>query len=259
MPTMHFHRPLEPYGCRDLAAYLGDRPETTIPVHLLRRGLCNAYVVGNPKRPQAAVVQSAFLPGEPMGYGPNVEALWDILSTVGGWDCVDVTNDLVAPLSTQMGAALQCDVKTLADVYHVQAEPQPVIRHPDVFLMTKENVLLLHDAPLELRGVGFHNPDQMIQRGFAACGISKGSVVTIAHTTALTEKHADIGVYTLPRFRRRGMAKAAASIVANKVRESGRTPVWSCGEDNAASMAIAHGLGFQEHTRQTYLIPQRQP
>ena len=88
MPTMHFHRPLEPYGCRALAAWLGDKPETTNVVHLLRRGLCNAYVVGKPDNPQAAVVQSAFVPKEPYGFGANMDALWDILGTLGDWTCV---------------------------------------------------------------------------------------------------------------------------------------------------------------------------
>ena len=48
-----------------LADALGDSPETVIPVHILRQGLCLAWVAGDPDRPVAAVIQSTYLMDEP--------------------------------------------------------------------------------------------------------------------------------------------------------------------------------------------------
>ena len=42
-----------------LTEALGDTPETTIPVHLLRRGLCSAYIGDEPD--EAAIVQNQAL------------------------------------------------------------------------------------------------------------------------------------------------------------------------------------------------------
>ena len=51
--------------CNVLADFLGDSPETVIPVHILRQGLCLAWVAGDPDRPVAAVIQSTYLMDEP--------------------------------------------------------------------------------------------------------------------------------------------------------------------------------------------------
>ena len=81
-----------------------------------------------------------------------------------------------------------------------------------------------------------------------------GRIVGTAQTSAITARYADIGVSTDERWRERGFATAAASIVARRVQETGRTPVWSCGEDNMASLRVARKLGFEEVSRLTYVI-----
>ena len=81
-----------------------------------------------------------------------------------------------------------------------------------------------------------------------------GRIVGTAQTSAITDRYADIGVSTDERWRERGFATAAASIVARRVQETGRTPVWSCGEDNMASLGVARKLGFEEVSRLVYVI-----
>ena len=61
--------------CRVLADALGDTPETVISVHALRRGLCKAYVAGNPSRFQGVIIRAHHLPTEPTGFGADPEAL----------------------------------------------------------------------------------------------------------------------------------------------------------------------------------------
>ena len=62
----------------------------------------------------------------------------------------------------------------------------------------------------------------------------RGNVVTIAYTSAITERHADIGVMTLEPWRGRAFATSAASLVAEGVQRVGLVPVWTTTDDDFA-------------------------
>ena len=90
------YRELDPGDCVRLAGAIGDSPETVIPAHRLRRGLCRAYVSGSPSRFDGAIVQATRLPEEPMGFGNDPEVLWGLLASVRGWTCVNVAREMRA-------------------------------------------------------------------------------------------------------------------------------------------------------------------
>ncbi len=93
----------------------------------------------------------------------------------------------------------------------------------------------------------------MLTQGIVAGAVVEGRLVGIAHTSAITDRHADIGVSTLEPFRGRGFATAAASMVARRVQDTGRIQVWSAGEGNAASLRVAAKVGFAEVSRRVYI------
>jgi GNAT superfamily N-acetyltransferase len=237
-----------------LADTLGDGPETTISVHLLRRGLCHAYVSGDPRRFEGAIVQDDSASGEPMAFGSDPQVLWKLLKIVKGWDCVNVTPECAAPLgyliSTETG---EC-VRYYGDIYHVLPRPARRFQNEAVRRVTLSDLELLASTPREVRGEGFGSLQALLQEGFVACAVVSGQVVSVAHTYARTARHADIGVHTLEGWRGRGFATAAASIVAGCIQEAGQVPVWSTGEDNWASLRVAQKLGFTEVSRRTYVI-----
>jgi predicted GNAT family acetyltransferase len=113
---------------------------------------------------------------------------------------------------------------------------------------------LLDAAPREIQGAGFGGTRALLEEGVVAGAIVDGALVAIAHASALTPRHADIGVATLDVWRGRGFASAAAALVAQQVQATGRTPVWSTGEDNVASQRVAEKLGFVEVGRRVYVI-----
>ena len=78
--------------------------------------------------------------------------------------------------------------------------------------------------------------------------------MAIAFTSARSVGHADVAVYTLERWRGRGLAAAAASLVARRLQEASQVPVWSTGEDNRASLRVAQKLGFVPLAWRTYVI-----
>ena len=240
----------------ELAEALGDAPETTIAHHQATRGLARCLVAGSLPRFDAAVVQALADPTEPNAFGHDAHALWGLLRGLDGWECVCAP----APIAEELGQLIVVErsgsVRYYGDLQYALPRPAAAFEHPWVRRLTSGDLPLLEAAPPEVRGAGWASPAEIIHAG-AAAGIVDGRLVAIAHVSALTPRHADVGVATLEPYRRRGLSTAAASLVARIVQAGGRIPVWSTGQENWASQAVARKLGFVEVGRKTYVIPRR--
>jgi ribosomal protein S18 acetylase RimI-like enzyme len=245
---------LDRRGSAHLAEALGDSPETVIAVHLLRRGLARASVTGEPSCFTAAIVQADELPGEPIGFGDDADALWTLLQPLLGWFCLNVAPSVAPVLARLITAATAHPTRLYGDVYHTLSQPVLPVRHETVRLLTRDDVDLLERAVPLVRGGGYESVQTLLTEGIVAATVVADEVVSSAHTGARTPGHADIGVATLSDWRGRGLATAAASLVAAHVQASGQVPVWSAGESNEASLRIARRLGFTEVSRRTYVI-----
>ena len=250
----NFYKPLDHNGCFALAEALDDTPETVISVHQLRRGLCRAYVAGDPAQFDGAIIQGDSCPTEPMGFGSDPEILWRLLKSVEGWDCVNVVPECANSLGEIIEQETGSHVRYYGDVYHILSKPVIRSQNEAVRQLTLADLELLELSPTELRGDGFGTTRRLLSEGIVACAIVSGNIVAIAHTNAWTNYYADIGVFTMEEWRGHGFATAAASIAAQHVQEAGQIPVWSAGEDNFASLRVAQKLGFSETTRRTYVI-----
>ncbi|MCY4529489.1 MAG: GNAT family N-acetyltransferase [Chloroflexi bacterium] len=239
----------------DLARVLGDSPETAIPVHRLIRGACTAYVVGEPARFDAAVVLMKDDMGELQGFGENPEALWSILEPLEGWRVVNVSRSVAPKLGALIRASTGSRVAYYGDVYHTLTLPAVGYSHPDVRLLTVDDRALFDGVPDDLKPGMRGDVEIVLREGFVAGAVVDDRLVSVAHTNAITERYADIGVFTHEDHRNRGYSTAAASVVAAAIQESGLTPVWSCGEDNLASLRVAAKVGLTEVSRRTYVIP----
>lgn len=62
----------------------------------------------------------------------------------------------------------------------------------------------------------------------------------------------ELGVETSPAWRRRGLAQVVAGAMVTDLLAAGRTPVWSCREDNTGSVRLAHRCGFRVSRRLPY-------
>jgi len=252
-----FCRELNPSEYPLLARALGDTPETVISVHKLTRGLCKAWVTGRAESFCAAIIQGDDLPEEPMLFGDDADLLWDLLKTVPGW----VSPNLIPEVAPAIGAAIEAkmgvSVRYYGDVYHAMAAPAPKIAEDVVRQLTLDDLPLLQATRVGPWAGGYESPRDLLADGVAAGAIIAREIVCIAHTYARSEHHADIGVRTFKAWQSRGFATAAAAIVARLVQEAGQTPVWSAGENNAASLRVAEKLGFREVSRRTYIMPEK--
>lgn len=246
---------LSPDELPELARVLGDSPETAIPANRLMRGVCSAYVVGQPARFKAAVVVSHDNPAEPFGFGEDPEALWSILEPLEGWRVVDVSRSVAPKLGALIRASTGSRVAYYGDVYHTLTRPAVMHSHPDVRLLTEDDRALFDGVPDDLKPGMRGDVEIVLREGFVAGAVVDNQVVSVAHTNAITERYADIGVFSHQDFRNRGYSTASASTVARAIQGSGRIPVWSCGEDNLTSLRVAAKVGFTEVSRRTYVIP----
>ena len=246
---------LSPTELPALARVLGDSPETAIPVSRLMRGACTAYVVGETARFKAAVIDSHDNPGEPDGFGEDPEALWSILEPLEGWRVVDVSRTVAPKLGALIRASTGSRVAYLRDVYHTLTRPAAVYSNPRVRLLSVDDRALFDGVTDDLKPGIRGDVESVLREGFVAGALVGARLVSVAHTNAITARYADIGVFTHEDYRNRGYSTASAAIVAKAIRETGRTPVWSCGEDNLASLKVAAKVGFNEVSRRTYVIP----
>lgn len=250
-------QPADRHHCRLLADALGDTPETVIAVHLLTRGLCHAYVAGNPARFEGAIVQATDLPTEPTAFGDDPDVLWALLRGMRGWTCVNVARALAPALGAIIEERLATPVRYLDDVYHVLHTPVAAFPQPSVRLLTSVDLPLLRAAPPAIQAGGFGSAQALLAEGIVAGAVIDGRLVATAHTAARSVRHADLGVATLPDWRGRGLATSAAALVARAVQAAGQAPVWSAGAGNAASLRVARKLGFKEVSRRAYVVLDR--
>jgi hypothetical protein len=248
---------LDPSDYDRLAETLGDAPETVIPLHQIVRRLATVYLVGQPDDFAAVIIQAIDDPSEPSGFGSDPAAFWSLLQAMSGWWCVNVPAAVAPALGDLIAARTGRPARLYGDRHFILTTPAPVVPHPAVRLLSTDDLALVAAAPASVRPVGWGGLEAALRDGVAAGGIVDGHLVAIAFTSARTARHADIGVTTLEEWRGRGLATAAASLVARQIQVSGQTPVWSTGEENHASLRIAHKLGFTEVTRRAYVIPQR--
>lgn len=238
-----------------IADYLGESPETVIPLHMLEHGACEVICVGSPHAPEGVVIQSTEYPEEPIAFG-GAEAVASILPMLFGWTCINVPADLANSLEDDVRRAASAPaVRMLDDVYHILEIPSPEYSVPDVRLMTFEDSDLFRSTPVGLDGADEVWLLSNLEHGHVAGAIRDGHIVSIARTFATSKVYADLGVRTMTDWRRKGLATATAALVARAIQRDGRIPVWSCGGGNEASLAVAAHLGFREVSRRVYLIP----
>lgn len=240
--------------CRVLAEALGDTPHTVRYGHVLRRGRCNAYVTGTADKPIAAVVQPHLERTEPVGFGTDPGLLWGLLTLVDGWNCLLVDSECSRAVAELMQSHTGREVGFIQDLNFRLDRAARRFTDPTVHLLTLEDSSLLASPPADIPGYGYRDAEEFLTEAIAAAAIVDDRIVSIAQASARSEKFADIGIHTLEPFRRRGFARAAASLVATRVQQEGQTPVWSTGHQNRASQSIARQLGFTEMASRTYVI-----
>lgn len=95
----------------------------------------------------------------------------------------------------------------------------------------------------EMQEMGWQVPPDAAQQPCHVV-IEDGAIVSLCHSSRLSERAAEAGVSTAPSFRGRGLAKAVTAAWAAEVMATGRAAFYSTTWENAASRAIAASFGL---------------
>lgn len=244
---------LVPAQRRRLVEFIGDQPDAVLAVHAVDSRLGRVWLDGDHSSVQAVMVESRLVPGEPMGFGEPL-ALLGLLREADGWDCIE--------LETTLADTLHPDVehewgpcRRVIDVIHTLTKPAPARSHPLVRRIEVEELEQLTCATDDLLPeLGVTRP--AVEQGRVFAAFDHGVVVGHGSSFAASDAYADVGVNVDERYRRQGVARAAAALACAAVQRAGLTPVWGTSSTNIASLATANALGFVEIARLTYLVPE---
>ena len=92
--------------------------------------------------------------------------------------------------------------------------------------------------------------DEMVEDGGTFCVHFDGKIVSAADSPGMPymqDEVQEIGIATLPEYRRRGFALDACTAAAKRHISAGKCPAWSAAWSNAASHALAEKVGFVKY------------
>lgn len=249
-------RKLKPNQFHLVADLLPDNPDNVQSLHFLTHTpkLTEVITTGKKGHPRSFLIRHQSAYQEPKVYSNVPEDIVSLLQSIKDWCCVLVANNVAKETQKLIEVTFKTKAKPYQDVYFVLKNQVKKIENKNVRLLTLKDLPLIKQAPKKLQGAGFNSSKEMLQKGVVAGAIIDHKLVAIAHTSAITPKYADIGVFTHPAFRRQGLSSVAVSLVAQKLKQQGITPVWSTGEDNLPSQNLAKKVGFEEIHRNTYII-----
>ena len=85
---------------------------------------------------------------------------------------------------------------------------------------------------------------QFLAHGGGLCAQREGTVGAIAFSSFRFDRTLEIGIETRPEHRGQGLALAVAIALIRRILAAGLEPIWSCRQENTASLVLAQRLGF---------------
>lgn len=116
--------------------------------------------------------------------------------------------------------------------------PSPAPRGFELRRMDGELVERMGGAP------SWGSARDFLANGLGYCLLQGETIAAFCSSVFASRTRLEIDVQTAEPFRRRGLARAAASAFVTACLESNREPNWECFWDNEPSNALAAGLGF---------------
>lgn len=228
----------------DLLHHFPDLPENVHIRYFLTKELCEVYLIGNISNPQAIIIRPEPNPSELFGYrDPN--ALFEIIQSLGNWHSILVDNNISEKLRRLLSQTE--NIKYEKEIYFVLGQPVTTPPTNNARRLTINDISLLQSAHRWLQAAGSTSSCQeMLSDGIVAGIIINNRLASIAYASHITEKFADVGIFTSPDHRNKGYSTSAAALLIKELQAKNLTPVWSTDENNPASLKVARKLGFTQ-------------
>jgi GNAT acetyltransferase len=189
----------------------------------------------------AALVSWEASPEWAHGYGdPN--GIAELLLGHPAWITVCVASSDAPVVAGHVAERTGLEPRRGREFFSQLDDPPPRADRPPARVLGPADLPLLVPTA---HALSIDDPERVLRECIAAGVVRDDRVVALAHNGASSPRYGDIGVATVAEHRRRGFAAACAGVVARRIFESGRRPVWCTGEDNVASRRTASAVGFR--------------
>lgn len=239
--------------CRSdaVAHILGDTPFTVAPYFFLQRYECDVYA--DDSVPPRSIVVVPHVPladvyvfvRAPLGTLEK-EGLVDFISRLDYVGGLFVPAELVQPIRARRQVVLEAE--GLCFTYRKMPHHLTVARPELVRRLSIADAEAVGRLPSEAAFLYhyYRSPEALLTEGLAFGIVHKDRLASLATSLALTPKHCDVGVYTLPRYRNRGYAThCVAAILAESFSRNVR-PLWRIGMRQKLAIYFAERLGMEE-------------
>jgi len=130
--------------------------------------------------------------------------------------------------------------------YQVRAFDRDLLEDPALKIPDE----ILEWACIEIR---WGSLDHFLQYGVSTCVVHNDQVIAVCQPDCFAADQIDIGIFTLPEYRRRGLAAiATAANVEAAFKRGFRTVGWHCNTANIGSWKTAEKVGFKRHKAYCY-------
>jgi GNAT superfamily N-acetyltransferase len=95
--------------------------------------------------------------------------------------------------------------------------------------------------------------ENFLEKGISYCVVHEGKVVAWCNCDCVAGDRVDVGIFTHPHDRRRGLGSIAVAATVEACLENGYSAVgWHCNADNIPSWKMAEKVGFQFNREYAY-------
>ncbi len=231
--------------------HIGDSPQNVVINHSLIQKHATVHYSGSIDKLQSMIVETPYEPGEPFCFGIDEEEIIDLLENVEklvGFSVANANaNKIIEKYYEKHGiklTKLNCNTFVL--------ENKPKQRSTKAVLLDMNDLDIINRASNHFDWFGFMSGEDMLRAGLISGIIKDNELVSVAYTSAFTEKYVDIGIRTKKQYRSRGYASDAAAKVIEATLSMSKVPVWNVMEDNYPSIAICKKLGFRKVNQEHY-------
>lgn len=98
----------------------------------------------------------------------------------------------------------------------------------------------------------WESAEAFVQGGVGYSLLYEGALAATAFSAFILDKHLEIGIETIPEFRRKGCAELVCAALIDHCLSQNLIPVWACRLENTGSVKLATKLGFEISGRLPY-------
>ncbi len=227
---------------KELKYFIGEKPCHTIPIFLLNNNLCNIYTDEDFHKGFLIVpvgeLKDLYLFGR-----LNQEILKDFLVQLK--DIRTLLCDMTLKSTVTDTGIFRHVIRNI--IYSFKGRPADFLSVPDeVKKLSSEDsgsfALLPRDASFIFKN--FLSSERFLKEGLSYAIFDKNRILSCAGTYAISDRYADICVYTVPWRRRKSGSYKCATALIKELFLINKYPTWTAEESHEPSRKLAEKLGM---------------